>query len=137
LGARSLIADKMSNTTIYSREFLRGAPDAKRREEERCRREQVDYAVTQISKLILKDAEMGKTEWELNLGQLRNGSMRGPFGHLSQELRPLRTSEFDDEEIVEGFRRKFPDCDVTISQDWVDVRPGARELQTRVTVSWK
>jgi hypothetical protein len=127
----------MSNTTIYSREFLRGAQDAKRREEERCRREQVDYAVNQTSKLILKDAEMGKTEWELNLGQLKSGSMRGPFGPLPQELRHLRMSGFEDEEIVEGFRRKFPDCDVNVSQDWVDIRPGARELQTRITVSWK
>jgi hypothetical protein len=120
----------MSNTTIYSREFLRGAPDAKRREEERCRREQVDCAINQASKLILKDAEMGKTEWELNLGQPKNRA-------LPQELRHLTMSGFKDEEIVEGFRRKFPDCDVTMSQDWVDIRPGTRELQTRVTVSWK
>ncbi len=126
----------MSNTT-YSREFLRGAQDAKRRDEERCRREQVDYAVNQTSKLILKDAEMGKTEWELNLGQLRNGSMRGPFGPLPQEIRRLGMSDFDDEEIVEGFRRKFPDCDVNVSQDWFEVRKGTRELQTRITVSWK
>ncbi len=118
----------MSNTT-YSREFLRGAADAKRREEERCRREQVDYAINQTAKLILKDAEMGKTEWELNLGQ--------PNNRLPQELRHLRMSGFNDEEIVEGFRRKFPDCDVNVSQDWVDIRPGSRELQTRVTVSWK
>jgi hypothetical protein len=119
----------MSNTT-YSREFLRGAQDAKRRDEERCRREQVDYAVNQTSKLILKDAEMGKTEWELNLGQPNNRT-------LPQELRHLRMSGFNDEEIVEGFRRKFPDCDVNVSQDWVDTRPGSRELQTRITVSWK
>jgi hypothetical protein len=117
----------MSNTT-YSREFLRGAADAKRREEERCRREQVDYAINQASKLILKDAEIGKTEWELNLGQR---------GSLPQELRHLRMSGFNDEEIVEGFRRKFPDCDVNVSQDWVDIRPGSRELQTHITVSWK
>ncbi len=126
----------MSNTT-YSREFLRGARDAKRRDEERCRREQVDCAINQASRLILKDAEMGKTEWELNLGQLRNGSMRGPFGPLPREIRQLGMSDFDDEEIVEGFRRKFPDCDVNVSQDWFEVRKGTRELQTRITVSWK
>jgi hypothetical protein len=120
-----------------SREFLRGAQDAKRQEEERCRREQVDHAINQASKLILKDAEMGKTAWELNLGQLKNGTMRGSFGSLPQELRQLGMSGFEDEEIVEGFRRKFPDCDVNVSQDWVDTRLGVRELQTRITVSWK
>ncbi len=109
----------------------------KRRDDERQRREQVDHAVNQVSKLIVKEAEAGKTEWELNLGQLKNGSMRGPFGQLPQELRHLGMSGFDDEEIVEGFRRKFPDCDVNVSREWIDTRPGHRELQTRVTVSWK
>jgi hypothetical protein len=40
------------------------------------------------------------------------------------------------EDILEGLKLKFPDCDITLFDDWVDVRPGVRERQTGYLIDW-
>jgi hypothetical protein len=114
----------MSNTTIYSREFLRGYRD-------QHRRQTVDYHINRWAGEVLAKAQEGCMEWSCNIG-----TWRGEQERSSRRAHPP-TYVPTNEDLVEGFLRKFPDCDVTISQDWVDIRPGARELQTRITVSWK
>jgi hypothetical protein len=40
------------------------------------------------------------------------------------------------EDILEGLKLKFPDCTVTLFNDWVDVRPGVREQRTGYLIDW-
>jgi hypothetical protein len=40
------------------------------------------------------------------------------------------------DDIVEGLRAKFPDCDVVHSEEWVDVRPGVREHRKGILIDW-
>ena len=114
----------MDNTT-YSREFLQGYKDE-------YRRKMVDNHINRWAGDILTMAREGHTEWSCDIGAWRRGQDRSC---LARSHSPIYVPT--DADIAEGFLRKFPGCDVTISQDWVDIRPGARELQTRVTVSWK
>ena len=114
----------MSNTQIYSREFLRGYQD-------QFRRQMVDQHISQWVGDILTAAQTGALEWSCNMAHWRNKLER--FARMTHPPQYVPTNE----DIAEGLLRKFPDCDVTISEVWVDIRPGARELQTRVTVSWK
>jgi hypothetical protein len=114
----------MSNTTIYSREFLRGY-------REQQRRQMVDHHIGQWIGDILTAAQRGDLEYSFSIDGWRTMIERS--FRASRAPADVPTNE----EIAEGLLRKFPGCDVTITQDWVDVRPGARELQTRITVSWK
>lgn len=117
--------------TTYTRDFLRGYAEMKRREEEQRRREMVDVAIDQVSTLVLQAALAGKTEWELVF------PTRYSPKPLAQEARYLVNAGYEMEEIRDGLRRKFPDCDVGITEDWVETRPGVREREIHVVLSWK
>lgn len=40
------------------------------------------------------------------------------------------------EDVIEGFKAKFPDCSVSYAEEWVDVRPGHREQKTGIRIDW-
>jgi hypothetical protein len=113
----------MSNTT-YSREFLKGYKDE-------CNRKTVDAWVSNWSGEILTKAREGHTEWSCDIGAWRRGQER------SVRMTHLPAYVPTDADLAEGFLRKFPGCDVVFSEDWFEVRTGTRELQTRITLSWK
>ncbi len=114
----------MNDTTTYSREFLRGYKDE-------CNRKNVDAWVGQWASEILTKAQQGYTEWSYDIGNWRRRQDRGARMTHPAAYVP------SDADLAEGFLRKFPGCDVVFSEDWFEVRAGTRELQTRVTVSWK
>lgn len=39
-------------------------------------------------------------------------------------------------DMVEGLIATFPDCKVSFSEEWVDVRPNVRELQSGILIDW-
>jgi hypothetical protein len=114
----------MSNTT-YSREFLQGYKDE-------YRRKVVDQIINQWTGEILTKAQQGCMEWSYDIGAWRRGQDRSCLSK-SHSLTYVPT----DADIAEGFLRRFPGCDVAFSEDWIEVRTGTRELQTRITLSWK
>ena len=113
----------MSNTT-YSREFLQGYKDD-------YRRKIADAHIDQWTGDILRKARDGHTEWSYDIGAWRRTQEQSAMRTYPPTYVPAN------EEIAEGFMRKFPRCDVVFAEDWVEVRPGTRELQTRVILSWK
>lgn len=40
------------------------------------------------------------------------------------------------DDLVDGLKQMFPDCDVTLKDEWIDVRPGVREQRTGIVVDW-
>jgi hypothetical protein len=40
------------------------------------------------------------------------------------------------EDLVEGFKEKFPRCHVEYVEMWEDVRPGVREQKNGILVNW-
>jgi hypothetical protein len=112
------------NNTTYSREFLQGYKDE-------FNRKTVDYHVNRWAGEILTKAQQGCTEWSCNIGTWRGEQERS--SRMTQPPTYVPTNE----DLAEGFLRKFPGCDVVFAEEWFEVRKGTRELQTRVTVSWK
>jgi hypothetical protein len=39
-------------------------------------------------------------------------------------------------DMMEGLQTTFPDCKIAYSEEWVDVRPGVRELRTGILIDW-
>lgn len=46
------------------------------------------------------------------------------------------TYQLTSDDIVEAFKRMFPECDVRFSEDWVDVRQGVREQREQIVIDW-
>ena len=46
------------------------------------------------------------------------------------------TYEVTPSDIIEGLNAKFPDCTVSFSDEWVDVRPGVREQRSGILIDW-
>ncbi len=40
------------------------------------------------------------------------------------------------EELVEGFKTKFPGCTVEYTETWEEVRPGVREQRRGIKIDW-
>jgi hypothetical protein len=40
------------------------------------------------------------------------------------------------DDLIEGLRVKFPGCDISHSEEWIDVRPGVREHRKGILIDW-
>jgi hypothetical protein len=40
------------------------------------------------------------------------------------------------DDIVEGLKERFPGCDISHSEEWIDVRPGVREHRKGILIDW-
>jgi hypothetical protein len=117
------MADKMEMfTTVYTRDYLRDLP-AKRR------REAIAAAVTSLQSKVVEAATCGKTFHLVDLTQydkMRNGA-------ASQHPPPYIPTNDD---LIEGFRNKFPGCRVEYTETWEDVCPGLRQHKKGILIDW-
>jgi hypothetical protein len=111
----------MQFTNTLSRAQLQDAPDKRRRQAI------VNYC-DQLHNLVHEAATYGKSSY---LHTLQNTDARSSFVKSSPGIY-IPTPE----DIMEGLKLKFPDCDITLFDDWVDVRPGVREQRKGILISW-
>ncbi len=115
---KSILPFKMQFANTLSRAQLQDLP-AKRR-----RQAIVNYC-DQLYGPVNEAATLGKTSY-LHTPNTRGGSMQcHPPPYIPTP-----------EDIVEGLKLKFPDCTITVFDDWVDVRPGVRERRTGYLIDW-
>ena len=107
----------------YSAEHLQGLPD-------KHRRDAIRSAVDSLSGPVLTAATAGKAFHLVNVSRLlsdqksnRNGTYPPPY-----------ILTIDD--LLEGFRNKFPGCKVDYTETWEDVRPGVREQRSGILIDW-
>ncbi len=110
----------MSNTT-FSREYLRDLP-------EKRRRDAIEQAVQGLHNQVIQAATFGKMFHIVDIGHL--AKMRGGFKCHPPPYIPTN------DDLVEGFKAKFPDCRVEYTEMWEDVRPGVREQKSGILVDW-
>lgn len=107
----------MEFKSTLSRAQLQDAPDKRRRQAI------VNYC-DQLYQPVLEAANLGKTSY---LHTPLKGTTAGCYPHSY-----IPTPE----DIMEGLNLKFPDCKITLFDDWVDVRPGVRERRTGYLIDW-
>jgi len=105
----------MSSKTI-SRESLKRLPEEQRRG-------QIDNIVNQISGPIQAIAMSGKTSYMYN-------PSTPPFNQ------PCGMTPITNEELIAGFKRKFPDCDISYQESWVEVNPNNKVLKKGILIDW-
>jgi hypothetical protein len=106
---------QFSNT--LSRAQLQDLPAKRRRDAIIAFCDQLHWAVNEA-------ATLGKTSY------LHTPNNRGTSGCHPPPYIPTP------EDIMEGLKLKFPDCTITLFDDWVDVRSGVRERRTGYLIDW-
>ncbi len=98
----------------YSAEHLQSLPAKQRREA-------VRYAVDNLYQPVLTAATAGKTSCLVKVGDY---------------LKRIAPAIITIDELLEGFRDKFPGCKVEYTDTWEDVRPGVREQRSGILIDW-
>jgi len=105
-------------TYTYSAEHLQSLP-------EKHRKGIIRDAVDHLYRPVLVAATAGKTSHIVNIDQY----LRKPHTYQPPYIVTL-------DDLLEGFRDKFPGCRVEYTETWEDVRPGVREQRTGILIDW-
>ena len=112
----------------YSAEHLRGLPD-------KHRRDAIRAAVDNFCQPILAAATAGKAFHLVNISRLLSDQKTARDAFVkSNTYPPPYILTIDD--LLEGFRNKFPGCKVDYTETWEDVRPGVREQRSGILIDW-
>jgi len=107
----------MSSPTL-SRSYLQGIPEQRKQQ-------RIDYIIQEFMHELLKVAEAGKTSYMYSLDNRHGVVHCGPQP-------PVITND----EFVSAFQKKFPECDVSYQETWVDVTPHNRVLKKGIVIDW-
>jgi hypothetical protein len=103
------------STQTFSRSFLQAAPEREKQRIIEQRRHYTDSIVNGFVNDLQKIAIEGKTRYVYTQN-------------------PPQT--FTHEDLVAAFQRKFPDCDVSYEETWVDVTATNRVLKKGIVIDW-
>ena len=101
------------STQTFSRAFLQAAPE--RTKQAYIEHNIIGNFITELHRV----ANAGKTQY------MYTDNLRQP---------PLPT--ITNEDLIAAFRRKFPDCDVSYQETWVDVTATNRVLKKGIVIDW-
>jgi len=103
----------MSSNPI-SRAFLQGMQEATK---QRC----IDGIIDRAVSYIKEQANSGKTSY-----------MYDPLENIERYKQLSITID----QVVDAFKRKFPDCDVSYEEIWNEVKPGNKILKKGIVIDW-
>lgn len=109
--------------STFSREQLQSLPA-------KHRADAIDSVVNQYYRQVVNAATAGKAFHLVDLANYFN-----PRGCAACHTYPpayIPTKE----DLVEGFKKRFPGCRVEYTETWEDVRPGVKEQRSGILVDW-
>ena len=101
-----------------SRSYLQGIPEQRKQE-------RIDYIIRGFMNELLNVAAAGKTSYMYSLDN------RHAVGQCNPPP-PVITND----DLVSAFQKKFPECDVSYQETWVDVNPHNRVLKKGIVIVW-
>jgi len=128
------------SSQIYSRQYLQGLPAAHRRQ-------MLDNDVFRLFQQILQPLQAaalrGETRYLHDMTQwmeqqINSHSRITPKeARFNQQMQAYQqTLVAPSDELLAGLKEKFPDCDVSFQEDWVETRQGVRELKKGILIDW-
>jgi hypothetical protein len=103
---------------MYTRAFLQGLPEQRKREE-------ADRLINDHVERVKQLAAQGKTSY---MFEPDNKAYKPP----QHPPLPVVTNEH----FIAAFQRKFPDCTVSYQEAWVDVDATNRILKRGILIDW-
>jgi hypothetical protein len=108
----------MSSPTL-SRSFLQGLPEL-------FKQRHIDGLIQGFVNMVQTAATEGKTSYMYDPNSHRS--------HLQQHNPSMPVITNDD--LISAFQRRFPDCDISYQEVWVDVNSNNRVLRKGITIDW-
>jgi hypothetical protein len=112
--------------TTFTREYLQSLPA-------QHRQRAIDYAMDQLRRQIIDAATSGKAFHVVNISQHIHDPSKKGCAHQCGGIPPYYVTKDD---LVEEFKKKFPDSHVEYVEMWEDTRPGIREQKNGILVNW-
>lgn len=103
------------SSQIFSRSFLQGIPEQRKQK-------QIDEIIQEFLYNLLNAAAEGKTSYMYELIP-ENAHGRNP---------PVITND----DLVSAFQKKFPECEVSYQETWVDINSTNRVLEMGIMIDW-
>ena len=114
-GARHGCLLSLMSSQTFSRSFLQAAPEREKQRIIEQRRQYTNSIVNGFVHDLQKIAIEGKTRYV-----------------YTQNPPPT----FTHEDLVAAFKLKFPDCDVSYEETWLEVNPTNRVLKKGIVIDW-
>jgi len=143
------------SSQIYSRQFLQGLPEMKRRQ---TIENDVHRMFQQILQPLQAAALKGETRYLHDMSSWVAEKQQNDYQQM-REQQILRQNEENmrmakgirgmvlpskmqeqpeppSDELLTGLKEKFPDCSVSFHEDWVETRQGVKELKKGILIDW-
>ena len=104
---------------IFSRDFLRGLPELNKQE-------RIDLEIDRFIEHLKVAAAAGDRSYF----HIPSASLNNPFS-TTQRLQPIT-----DQDLLDGVRRRFPECNVSLQYVLIDTPAKTRELQKGILIDW-
>jgi hypothetical protein len=119
------------SSTIYNRSLLQSLP-------EMYKQDRADQIVENVIQSILSTARSGKTSY------LYTTYVEPPQHIKAKSGLPLHYQLFGQQPeppvsydyIIQAFKKKFPECDVTYQETWIDIDATTRILKKGILIDW-
>jgi hypothetical protein len=112
------------DSETFSRSFLQGIP-------EQCKQSRIDQIIYQFINELKNAAAMGKTSYMYNVDNCRELN-KHLFPGGANQTSPVITID----DLVSAFQKKFPDCNVSYKETWVDVDSKTMSLKKGIIIDW-
>lgn len=53
-----------------------------------------------------------------------------------QDIERYKSRSITTDNLVAAFKQKFPDCDVSYEETWVEIRPGNKVIKKGIVIDW-
>ena len=119
------------SSTIYNRSFLQSLP-------EMYKQDRADQIVESVIQSILSTARSEKTSYlyttYVEPPEHIKADVYAMKQHLLQQQQPQPPVSYD--YILQAFKNKFPECDVTYQESWIDIDASTRVLKKGILIDW-
>jgi hypothetical protein len=109
------------DSQTFSRSFLKGL-------KKQCDQEILDNYIQRFIHIIQKEAKKGQTSYMFDL----NGG--GQLHIINWEQAGMIKPSNDD--FISAFKRRFPDCDISYQETWVELNSKNKELKQGIVIDW-
>ncbi len=104
-------------TRTYNRSYLQNLP-------ERKKNEMIKTIIEGFSQDILDAAAKGKTFYLYDASKLDTKVIKGFIPKITVD------------DVVNGLKQKYADCDVIYQEIWIDITPTTRILRKDILIDW-
>lgn len=121
---------------VYSRSYLQDLP-------EKIKREKIDQIIKEFRSDIYEYAARGKTSYRFRIVYQAPLLHQADILHHNVFYKEVTSNSNGNipanisiDELIAGFQRNFPECQISYDESWIDETPTRRYLSKAIIIDW-